>query len=72
MRRTLVWGTAALAAVAMALGGDEAAGLSKAAPGVKYGVQSAATASLRRSTPNGRTDIIKAMGSTKWGDIELQ
>jgi hypothetical protein len=56
----------------MALGGDEAAGLSKAAPGVKYGVQSAATASLRRSTPNGRTDIIKAMGSTKWGDIELQ
>jgi hypothetical protein len=25
-----------------------------------------------RTLPNGRTDVIKAMGNTKWGDIELQ
>ena len=23
---------------------------------------------IRRSTPNGRTDVIKAMGNTKWDD----
>jgi hypothetical protein len=26
---------------------------------------------IRRSSPNGRTDVIKAMGNTKWGDTEL-
>jgi hypothetical protein len=26
---------------------------------------------IKRSLPNGRTDVIKAMGNTKWGDIEL-
>jgi hypothetical protein len=28
--------------------------------------------SIRRSLPNGRTDVIKAMGNTKWGDVELK
>ena len=27
---------------------------------------------IKRSLPNGRTDLIKAMGNTKWGDIELK
>lgn len=26
---------------------------------------------IKRSMPNGKTDVIKAMGNTKWGDIEL-
>jgi hypothetical protein len=26
---------------------------------------------IKRSLPNGRTDVIKAMGNTKWGDSEL-
>jgi phage tail-like protein len=29
-------------------------------------------AKIKRSMPNGRTDVIKAMGNTKWGDIELK
>ena len=29
-------------------------------------------AEIKRSLPNGRTDVIKAMGNTKWGDIELK
>jgi hypothetical protein len=28
--------------------------------------------SIRRSLPNGRTDVIKAMGNTKWEDIKLK
>jgi hypothetical protein len=31
----------------------------------------AVTGAVKRSLPNGRTDVIKAMGNTKWGDIEL-
>jgi hypothetical protein len=27
---------------------------------------------ITRSLPNGKTDVIKAMGNTKWGDIELK
>jgi hypothetical protein len=27
---------------------------------------------IKRSLPNGRTDVIKAMGNTKWADVELQ
>jgi hypothetical protein len=27
------------------------------------------TLDIRRSMPNGRTDVIKAMGNTKWRDI---
>ena len=26
---------------------------------------------MSRSLPNGKTDVIKAMGNTKWGDVEL-
>ena len=26
---------------------------------------------IRRSLPNGRTDVIKAMGNTKWADEPL-
>ena len=29
----------------------------------------AVNAGIRRSTPNGRTDVIKAMGNTKWEDF---
>jgi hypothetical protein len=25
-----------------------------------------------RKSPTGKTDVIKVMGNTKWGDIELQ
>ena len=71
-RRMLVWGTAAFAAAAMAIGGGEAAGLFKPTPGVEHRTESAAFPTLRRSVPNGRTDIIKVMGNTKWGDIELR
>ena len=27
---------------------------------------------IRRSMPDGKTDVIKAMGNTKWSDIELK
>jgi hypothetical protein len=27
---------------------------------------------IKRSTPNGRTDVIKAMGNVRWSDIELK
>jgi len=27
---------------------------------------------IKRSMPNGKTDVIKVMGNTKWGDIELK
>ena len=27
---------------------------------------------IKRSMPNGETDVIKAMGNTKWADIELK
>ena len=31
----------------------------------------AVTGGIARSMPNGRTDVIKAMGNLKWSDIEL-
>ena len=31
----------------------------------------AVNGAIKRSLPNGRTDVIKVMGNTKWGDIEL-
>ena len=31
----------------------------------------AVTGGIVRSTSNGRTDVIKAMGNTKWGDVEI-
>ena len=53
----------------LSIGGAEAAGSSRR--------RRASTPSPRspRSSgqlPNGRTDVIKAMGNTKWGDIELK
>jgi len=32
----------------------------------------AVSGGIARSMPNGRIDVIKAMGNTKWGDVELQ
>jgi len=32
----------------------------------------AVTGGIARSMPNGRTDVIKAIGNTKWGDVELK
>jgi hypothetical protein len=31
----------------------------------------AVSGGIARSMPNGRTDVIKAMGNLKWGDVEL-
>jgi phage tail-like protein len=35
-------------------------------------VSDSEVAETKRSLPSGRTDVIKAMGNTKWGDIELK
>src|SRR3954468_2789983 len=51
------------------IGGAEAAGFFKEATG--FDSESEVT-EIKRSLPNGRTDVIKAMGNTKWGDIELK
>jgi len=32
----------------------------------------AVTGGIARSMPNGRTGVIKAMGNTKWGDVEIR
>jgi hypothetical protein len=32
----------------------------------------AVTGGIARSMPNGRTDVIKAMGNTKWDDVEIR
>ena len=31
----------------------------------------AVTGGISRSMPNGKTDVIKAMGNLKWSDVEL-
>src|SRR5919202_1408155 len=51
------------------IGGAEAAGFFKEATG--FDSESEVT-EIKRSLPNGRTDVIKAMGNTKWGDNELK
>ena len=51
------------------IGGAEAAGFFKEATG--FDSESEVT-EIKRSMPNGRTDVIKAMGNTKWSDIELK
>ena len=53
----------------LSIGGAEAAGFFKEATG--FDSESEVT-EIKRSLPNGRTDVIKAMGNTKWGDIELK
>ena len=51
------------------IGGAEAAGFFKEATG--FDSESEVT-EIKRSTANGKTDVIKAMGNLKWSDIELK
>ena len=51
------------------IGGAETAGFFKEATGSD---SESETTEIKRSMPNGKTDVIKAMGNTKWGDIELK
>jgi phage tail-like protein len=51
------------------IGDAEAAGLFKEATGFD---SESEVAEIKRSTPDGRTEVIKAPGNTKWGDIELK
>ena len=51
------------------IGGAEAAGFFKEATGFD---SESETSEIKRSLPNGKTDVIKVMGNTKWGDIELK
>jgi phage tail-like protein len=51
------------------IGGAEAAGFFKEVTG--FDSESEVT-ETKRSLPNGKTDVIKVMGNTKWGDIELK
>ena len=53
----------------LSIGGAESAGYFKEATG--FDSESEVT-EIKRSMPNGRTDIIKAMGNSKWSDIELK
>ena len=55
--------------VHLKIGGAEAAGLFKEATGFD---SESETTEIKRSMPNGKTDVIKAMGNLKWGDIELK
>ena len=61
-RRNLAYAAAAVLAVA-GLGLVATAGISGA---------STERSAIKRSMPNGKTDVIKAMGNTKWSDIELK
>jgi hypothetical protein len=36
------------------------------------GAASPTTTSIKRSLPNGKTDVIKVMGNTRWDDTELK
>jgi phage tail-like protein len=54
---------------ALRFGDDEVAIFFKEATGFESESEVTET---KRSLPNGRTDVIKAMGNTKWGDIELR
>jgi phage tail-like protein len=47
---------------ALKIGGKEATGFDSESE----------VSEIKRSLPNGRTDVIKAAGNTKWGDIELK
>lgn len=51
------------------IGGAEAAVFVKEATGFDSESEVSET---KRSLPDGRTDVIKAMGDTKWSDIELK
>jgi hypothetical protein len=72
-KRVLAKGVAAViaaAAGALAIGGAESAGFFKEATGFDSAGAFAESAPSRRSGSNGRTDVIKAQGNTKWGHIE--
>ena len=51
------------------IGGAEAAGFFSEVTGFE---SDSDVTEKKRSLPNGRTDVIKAMGNTKWADIELK
>jgi hypothetical protein len=66
-RQVLARGLAAvIATAAVTIGATEATGHFKEATGFDYNDDATEIAM------NGRTDVIKAMGGTKWGDIELK
>jgi hypothetical protein len=67
INRALARGVASVvAAVAIAIAGAEAAGALTDASGFDQHLDAAPVTSVKRSLPNGKTDVIKAMGYTKW------
>src|SRR5215204_428256 len=52
----------------LSIGGAESAGFFKEVKGFD---SESEVSEIKRSLPNGRTDVIKAMGNLKWSDIEL-
>jgi phage tail-like protein len=59
----------ARASFTLKIGGKESAGTFEEATLFDAGSEAS---EIKRSLPMGRTDVIKAMGNTKWGDIELK
>ena len=53
----------------LSIGGAKATATFKEATGFD---SESEVSEIKRSLPNGRTEVIKAMGNTKWGDIELK
>jgi phage tail-like protein len=51
------------------IGGTESAGAFKEATGFD---SESEVSELKRSLPNGRTEVVRAAGHTKWSDIELK
>jgi hypothetical protein len=60
------------ASAALSIGGAEAAGFFTESTASASAADATGMRSVTRTLPNGRTDIIKAMGNAKWGDIELK
>ena len=56
----------ATASVLLAVAGLASLGLARLDPSATN------PSAVKRSLPNGRTDVIKAMGNAKWSDIELK
>lgn len=51
------------------IGDTESAGVFKEATGFD---SESEVSEIKRSLPNGRTDVVKAAGNSKWSDIELK
>jgi phage tail-like protein len=51
------------------ISGTESAGVFKEATGFD---SESEVSEIKRSLPNGRTEVVKAAGNTKWSDIELK